>query len=74
MQIPEHNDKTHLSTKLKVNHHYGNLRDTAGKDHKYQEQETKQVVELVLPDGLKTDHKDALFKLKKNWKDDKYVP
>lgn len=62
MQIPEYNNKTHLSTKLKVNHHYGNLRDTAGKDHKYQEQETKQVVKLVLPDGLKTHHKTRMVK------------
>jgi len=60
-EILEHNNKTHLSTKLKVNHDYGNLRDTAGKDHKHQEQETKQVVELVFPDGLKTNHRTLII-------------
>lgn len=60
-EILEQNNKTHLSTKLKVNHDYGNLRDTAGKDHKHQEQETKQVVELVFPDGLKTNHRTLII-------------
>ena len=49
-------NNTHLSTQLKVNHHYGNLGDTAGENQEHQKQETKQVVKLVFPDGLKTDN------------------
>lgn len=43
---------THLSTQLKVDHHYGNLWYWDHQDDEHQKQETKQVVILILPDGL----------------------
>lgn len=41
-----------LPTQLEVGHDNGHLRAGYDQDHKHQEQETKQVVELVLPNGL----------------------
>ena len=41
-----------LPTQLEVGHHYGNLGAGDDEDHKHEEEEAKQVVELVLPDGL----------------------
>ena len=39
-----------LSTELKVCHHYGNLRAGDDENDKHEEQESKQVIELVFPD------------------------
>ena len=39
-------------TQLEVSHDNGHLRAGDNQDHKHKEQETKQVVELVLPNGL----------------------
>lgn len=42
----------YLSTELEVDHHDGHLGAGDDEDHKHQEEEAKQVVELILPDGL----------------------
>ena len=50
--LPSLQYQDYLSTQLKVDHHYRNLGNTAGENQEDQKQETKQVVELVFPDGL----------------------
>ena len=45
------NHQTHLPTELEVGHHYGNLRACDEEDNKDEEEETEQVVKLVLPNG-----------------------
>lgn len=41
-----------LTTELEVSHDNGHFRAGNDEDDKHQEQESKQVVELVLPNGL----------------------
>ena len=44
----------HLSTELEVDHDDGDLRAGDDEDDKDEEQKSKHVVELVLPDRLQT--------------------
>ena len=43
---------THLPTELEVDHDNGHFRAGDDEDHKHKKEEAKQVVELILPDGL----------------------
>jgi len=43
---------THLSTQLEVGHYNGHLRTGDDEYQEHKKQESKEVIELVLPDGL----------------------
>lgn len=43
---------THLCTELEINHDNADLGAGNHQDDEYQEQEAKEVIELILPDGL----------------------
>ena len=43
----------YLPTQLEVCHHYGNLRAGDDENDKDEEQEAKQIIELIFPDGLR---------------------
>ncbi len=45
---------TYLSTELKVDHDNGDLGAGHNENDKHQEQKAKQIVELILPDGLQS--------------------
>ena len=50
----------YLSTELEVDHHDADLGAGHHQDDEHQEQEAKQVVELVLPDSLQTSTGDLI--------------
>ena len=59
-----------LSTELKVCHHYGNLGAGDDENDKHEEQESKQVIELVLPDCCQDE--EQLNKHSTKWQNTSY--
>lgn len=46
-------ERTYLCTELEINHDDADLRTGDHQDDEDQKEETKQVIELILPDGLR---------------------